>query len=387
MARRSFWFVWAFLFAAPVQAQDVALTIDAYLEALDPSWTMEAKAEVEALKLDALAAQRGAGPSFGLEAEQVDATQWTVWAGRTFALSGRPDAESAVATRQAEVAARQLQRAMAEYRLAAARDFLETAALGRKIQHVTERVQNLEQARHDIARRVEAGDAAAFDLDWVERELRNTLRDRAADQATYERHTRELGSRTGHSSVAPAEAPPWPCDVAAGEDTPDRVVLQGAAKVHAAEAEAARRGWRPDLDVMAGYTGEDAAQVHHGFVVGLTLNFPLWTVSDAVDAAQARAQGASHALTWYDRLRTSRIASLGAECHALAATVVEAQAGVAKTRLLQERARRGYAAGEVALMEWMNAEQGLLEDLVRVEELELERQKVALQLRALAQGF
>lgn len=384
MNNRRSWPLALVLFSATATAQP--LTLDQALQAVDgDSLAVEADQQaVQAVAAQADAAGRWSGPTVTAATEQVaDQSEWDVILSQPVSLVGRQAADAEVL--QARAAALKAQQGVSRADRKHAVALLFSQALYRQTQHQTLQIRaaQLREAEAAIRRRVQEGDAAQFDLDWVERERRNADRNAAIEALEAQRLRGELAAALGLDQVEPQPTKPPECDVAL-QPTPEQEAARLQDLALQRDAERAQKDVLPDLEVEAGWKMVDATTTEHGFTAALALNFPFWSAADAVDAVQAERVALQTQLRLTQRRQAAQIKTLQTTCQTWKTLVADAEAAVTHTRTLSERARNGFVAGEVSLLEWLNAEHAVVEDELATAQARHELEKTSFDIKRLS---
>lgn len=384
MIHRRLWPLAAILFSTPAAAE--SLSLEQALDAVDRDALVVAADEqaVDAMAAQAGPAERWAGPSVTASTEQVaDNAEWGVVLSQPISVVGRQaaDAEAIRAHATALKATQAVSRADRKHAVA----ILFSESLLRQAQQAVlqSRAAQLKEAETAIRRRVEAGDASQFDLDWVERERRNADHRATIEAIEAERLRGELAAWLGMETVEPQPTPDPECDT----------VLQPTAEHEAARQEdlalqrdavRAQKDAFPDLEVEAGWKMVSAETTEHGFTAAVGLNFPFWSAAKAVDAVEAKRVAIQTELKVVERRQTAQLKTLHTACMAWKELTTTTQAGVARTRTLSDRARNGFVAGEVSLLEWLNAEHAVVEDELAAAQARHELEKITFSLKRLS---
>lgn len=243
-------------------------------------------------------------------------------------------------------------------------------------------VARLGAARDVMRRREVAGDVSAYPRRRLERELRRAQAELARAQAERERAWYELLAFTG-----PLEGPEaWPrvrgellprpppaADIDARVPLrPEIRALGLEVEAAALEEEAADLAWVPQLGLIGGWRSvvvEDRRL--HGFVAGVSLSLPIF---DHGQGPSARAEALMKRTRAEAELTITRSTAEARAAHAAAtrlqraAETFEREAIPAAGELVR-MAERGYEAGELRLLELLDAHRAAADD--RLEALEL----------------
>lgn len=353
-----------FLWTPNVLAQ--ALTLDDVLTAVgNDATTHQARtASIAAETYSAQAQGRWDGPTLSAGLERVaDESEWSVTLAQAIELSGRSGRQQKAAMARANAHEASVEVASLDQELEAVEAFYEAVHLNERIALISARATKLTNAASTIQSRVDAGDASTFELEWIQRELRNTELDLGEAKAALELALGVLvsivpvdasGGVNGNLSVA--------CSVAEGKNTEARA-YERRIDAERTDIEVTQNAWIPGLEVEAGWKAISATNFEQGFIVGLGLSLPLWSAPNAaIDAAEARLVATQAELGVVERTRSHRLKSTKELCEKWVKIGTERETAVRLTQQLSDRASAGYAAGELTLIEWLNAEEGVLND-------------------------
>lgn len=360
------WFVMTSLclWSPGVLAQ--AITLDDVLNAVGNDATTN-QARTASIQAEAYSAQgqgRWDGPSLNTGLERVaDESEWSVTLAQAIELSGERGRKQEAAMARAKAHEASVGVDSLDQKLEAVEAFYDAIHHNERIALISARAAKLTNAASTIQRRVDAGDASTFELEWIQREVRNTELDLGEAKAALEL---ALG---GLVTIVPIDVSAGvdgnlnvTCSVAEGK-TPQADVYERRIEAQQAENEVAKNAWIPELEVEAGWKAISANDVEQGFIVGLGLSLPLWSAPhSAIDAAEARIVATQAELKVVERTRSQRLKSTRELCEKWVKIGTEREKAVRLTQQLSDRASAGYAAGELTLIEWLNAEEGVLND-------------------------
>lgn len=246
----------------------------------------------------------------------------------------------------------------------------------------------------DLGRRVAAGESAPYDRLRVQRELADigaqAARARGARDARRVHLARllDLAPQRAEALRARGElmpAPP-PADAsltAAVLRRPD--IAAAAARARAADLlrAAADRAWVPEPQLEAGYITADAPSGReHGFVAGVSLNLPLGARADAQrkQAQAMKLEADGHAQFAIHHV-TAEVLGLAHQIRALTRVAADYESqGIAAAAQLVETARLAYAAGELGILELIDAHRGLVEARLTLLEMAAEAREHDIEL-------
>lgn len=252
------------------------------------------------------------------------------------------------------------------------------------------RRDQLSAAHAALKRREQAGDASAFDVERMGRELRQVTLQLARELLEFDDALRAIEALVQTKGLTALDGTLAPSSCTNADRTSPRIEALSH-RVAAAElrVSAAGRGNAPELETHAGWavvTG--AGEVAQGFVAGIGLRIPFWGYGDFAENAartETRALAAEKALV--ERELTARASSASSRCTRFLELASQAENAVAATTQLVERAQAGYDAAELSLLELVDAQRALLDD--RLEQLTLvaSAREAELELRMMMGGW
>lgn len=253
--------------------------------------------------------------------------------------------------------------------------------LERRIEAQLGTLSELEQLETALLERVEAGETAAYDLERVRRELADLRADVATDQSELAAQRARLGGLIGDREQAsfttsgdllPGAVPEQAQLIAEVEQQPSLEAAETRQRAAKLRQRAARRWWVPEPTLSGGYRGAQIAEEHvPGFVAGIGLALPIFDRSrgerDAARASLVRARSRAELLE--SELR-AEIVGLATQTRRLRrATTDYQQHGESRARRVLETARTSYEAGEVGILELIDAHRGTLKSRLKALEL------------------
>lgn len=255
--------------------------------------------------------------------------------------------------------------------------------------------QRIGAALEVVARRERRGEAAQYDRTRLGRE--DTLADAKlqAAVAADARKRAELRTVLGvplPQSLVGLLLPPKPQPSARLQaGLANRQDLQALRlQLHAAtlEQKAASRWWVPDLRLDLGWKGTDLGEAGRtdGFVLGAALTLPLWNQS-AGYARSARGEAAVTQGTRELKQSAARHDLEAARAEALklrSVAVTFRTKSTKQNRDLLRMAERGYEAGELGLLELLDAYRGAAEDQMTALDMDLAARRAHVRLLRLA---
>lgn len=257
------------------------------------------------------------------------------------------------------------------------------AALERWVAHVAD-------ALSVVARREKRGDAAAYERKRLEREQTLAGGRLATEQAELEHDRTRLRAITGVASTSTVTGILLPPDDMPGSDAlrrrgasrPEFRALDLIVDATYIERRAAARWWVPDLRLELGLKAVsiDAGGRSDGYIAGLSFALPLWDRSrgDIVTAlGEARTARGRHALL--DEELTSQLEGMRAAALHLR-EVATAFEKTARSTDLVKLTTRGYEAGELTVLELLDAYRGEVEDEITALDMELAARRARIEL-------
>ena len=353
-----------FLWTPSVLAQ--ALTLDEVLSAVanDATINPARTASIQAENYSAQAQGRWDGPTLSAGLERVaDESEWSVTLAQAIELSGKSWRQQKAAVARAKAHEANVNVDSLDQKLEAVEAFYEAVHHNERIALISARAVKLTSAASTIQSRVDAGVASTFELEWIQRELRNTELDLGEARAALEL---ALGAL---SAIVPVDTAGGVdgnlnavCSIPEGKNA-EALVYEQRIAAEETDAEVTQNAWIPGLEVETGWKAVSSTEIEQGFIVGLGLSLPLWNApNSAVDAAEARIVATRAELTVLERTRNHRLNSTKDLCEKWVKIGLEREKAVGLTQQLSDRASAGYAAGELTLIEWLNAEEGVLND-------------------------
>lgn len=256
-----------------------------------------------------------------------------------------------------------------------------------RVRALTAWSQKIAAAAETAARLQAGGEVSGYDRRRLERELEGTEAALAAARGALVAAKRRLAALLGSQSLTdvtlqPSTAPAIPADdelSARIEQRPDAIAMSRRIDAATLELKAARRWFVPNVDLTAG-TKETEAE--NGSVVGAGIALPIFDRHQS-DELRARAE-----LALLTAQRTLLLARAGGEVHGLAAEARELRraAGAFRERALPTSQRltataeAAYRAGEVGILELLDAYRTALDADIQAAELEQRAREVEIEL-------
>ncbi|MEZ4458366.1 MAG: TolC family protein [bacterium] len=380
-------FVWTFV-TGDALAQPVTLAHVRAAVAEQADAVASAKDDIVAVQRDGQAKARWDDPVVLANVDRLgDDLEWTLGVRQTFPLTGTPSAQKLAGDADAKSLEASAQVQQRDLMFTALQLYLDALLEARRGELLAMRLNLMSDATQLVQSRVTAGDASAFELEWIERERRKLDLDVKASQVA-------LRTRLAHlSGLAPLDFSQGVHDefratCSSDLDAPleDEVFRREAAAAQAHQA-VVESEWLPAISVEAGWraaqtsTYESGDQLLQGFVIGLEVALPLWSGNDLRrDAAEARGAAVQTRQAIFQRQREARLTGLKHACEAAVVAKQERLAAAALSETLRARARTGYEAGELTLVEWLSADAAALEDQMSALEAEHHASSVSLEL-------
>lgn len=260
---------------------------------------------------------------------------------------------------------------------------LRVAALEKWTAHVGE-------ALSIVARREKGGEAAGYDRKRLEREAALAHGRLASARAELERARTQLRALMGADAaplaggalLPPDDPPPLAELRARGVRRPDLRALDLLVDASALEQKAAGRWWVPEPRLELGWKGVtfDMGGRSDGFIAGVSLALPLW---DHARGARVTALGEARAARGRHALRDLELATqlegLRIEAAQLRTVALDFEETATSADLLHMTSR-GYEAGELTVLELLDAYRGALEDEATAIDMELAARRARIEL-------
>lgn len=265
------------------------------------------------------------------------------------------------------------------------RVFYRVLVLQNRVEIRTEWVATMRDLEEDLVERVQAGESAPYELERLRKELADIDASLQVDRGELARQQAELA---GLISAAPATArvrasgellpatlPSYESLETAIEQRPEWGAAQKRVEAARLRDDSASRWWVPEPTLTGGYKGASIGDERfHGFVAGLSLALPVF------DRNQGERMAAEAALVRAESRRTLIEQRLSAEIRGLRQQVRRLKEGaqtyrvegVERAERVLEMGRQAYDAGEVGILELIDAYRGVVDSRLRVLELSAE---------------
>lgn len=371
---------------APVRSLDETEFL-AEVEAADPRMERLA-AEIDVASAEVAAEKVRANPSLSIDREEIfpDGGVATNYARLTWPLdvSGRRGRRIAAARTAVEAESADADASRFELVIESLAAFTETAYARLYVESLRAERDTLVRVVEVVGKRAGAGASSGYDLQRFELELA------AYDDLIASAETRLFEARSrlavligrpdelvDATSTLELPAAPAPLDELA------RSVLDGrgdyrAAKLRAESAgqraDAAARGWIPDLGLSAGFMSADLGDdTAIGYTIGLSFTLPIF---DRGGAAGARARAAKRVADADARILEARVPAAVRTRHATLTRRIEQAKAVITEQLsrledLLRSAETAYREGESSVVELLDAYETARD--TRLRDLELRR--------------
>lgn len=358
-------------------------------------WAELARAEGDVLRGEAEARGAWPNPEVSYTREQTFGIGGTgedyLTVGQTIDVAGRRGLRGDASTLRARAVEEEMDRTRQEWIAAVRRRFYEALHAALRRDALAAFRERIELALGSVIQREAAGDAARYDRRRLERELAIATVRMERAQAALEGASAALGAIVGvdtplapSGTLLPDEAPPLAASMARALGRTDLRALGMRASAAEREAEAAWRGWIPDVLLAVGWKGIDLGGGNRsdGFTATATLQIPLF---DRDEGAGHRAEAEGRAVRARAELRAIEVESdvrgLRAEVARLrSAALAFAARSEATTSELPAIADAAYAGGELGVLELLDAHRGAVDDVLTTLELELDARRAAISL-------
>ncbi len=326
-----------------------------------------AAAQARALASEATAVDRLPGPSAGAEFGQVTniETEIAVAVGQEIPLNGARGFEAEALRHEATAAKARGELVVQGYKAEVAEAFFEARYRQERLLVLADRITAVERSKAVLARREAAGDASRFEVERVAREVRRLQSVRATEEASLAAATGRLAALLQLESAVPTgPLAPDSCGGTAPE-SPQVAAMEADVQAAKTRGDGADSAWMPTLELEAAgvLLAESGGPFEPGYSVGLGLSFPFWSGSGPLrDAAEARAIAREAALRIEADQMKRQADTLAKQCSALLANSETIATAIPETQKLLQRAEAGYGAGELSLLELLDAQQAVLDE-------------------------
>lgn len=358
------------LTALPSAAVADELTIDAALAQVDDLASLQERVDAEEKALDSSseAASSWAGPSIGVDWRDVTEMEreLELTVGQAIPIDGAPAARARALREESKAAGLRGQARVQHYKAAVADTFYEALYRQKRLIVLQDRIDAVTRTRQVLRQREAAGDASQFEVERVDREVRRLQASMEREQADATAAAGELAALLANDSTADIVGTLAVEQCGGKEGRPPEVsALENEAEAERVRADQAGRSWWPTLEVQAGgvLSAPPGEAFNPGYKVGFGLAFPIWGgAAEIAEAAEARAAAIDARRALLSDQLQRRASVLSTRCSALMKTATELQAGIPRTEQLLKRAEAGYGAGELTLLELLDAQQAVLEE-------------------------
>jgi cobalt-zinc-cadmium efflux system outer membrane protein len=247
------------------------------------------------------------------------------------------------------------------------------------------------EALQAVQKREKRGDVAAYDRRRLEREQSVAAGRLATERAALGRARARLAALLDEKAPSSVTGPllpdadPAPLATlrASGARRPDLLALDQLGKAARDDGAAAGRWWVPDLRLDAGWKGVDlGASRSDGYVVGVTLALPIWDRSGGqAQTAAGEARSARGRRALLESELDGELSGARTEVVELRAAALDFRAqSAAHASELIRMSTVGYEAGELGLLELLDAYRGAAEDELTTLDLEHQARRARIDL-------
>lgn len=307
-------------------------------------------------------------------------------------LSGRTQADQALAQVDAALARASAARTQADVVESALRLFYRALALERRAELLARALEALEEARRVLAARAAEGDVAGYDAARlaVESELaRSHVSEAVLDAAAARGSLAAMLASQAPRALEGELAPSMPASLAAllaraQDRRADRAAVRSAEEAAARARSAASFAWVPMLELTGGYNRVfDAVAEGHGYVFVLSAAIPLF---DNGQQERDRSAVADSLMTSYreglDRQIAAEVRAARGQLVGLLAERERFATAVAEpVEIVVRASASGYREGERSVVELVDARRSATEAGQRTLALELAARLAELRLR------
>ncbi|TDT43919.1 outer membrane protein TolC [Halospina denitrificans] len=383
------------------------LTLDQALEkaASYQPLSRELAARVEGAEARKEQAGRWANPTFEVSQESVDAGGATTTE-RIYSLSQQFDfsGQKGLEARAAQVEAAGIRygndwRRLGHRGLVRSR-FYATLLEQRRVKALRDALERMEEVVAMVKERRQADDISGYDQSRVEREragLRARL-DQANAALQYRRESLHvlLGTNEEHSGqrlageLQPDVSAPLQTYMDRLDQRPDLKRLEASAESSELAQRAASRAWVPDPTVGVGLNRvEQPGADGGGLLLSVSLPLPVFNQGQA-EAAEAAARGNEAEARRLRQLQEARarVRGLWRKTRSLIQSIETFRSeALARSRELTEFAESSYSAGEIGILELLDAYSGHLDARLRALEMAHEARVAAIELHQSSGGW
>ncbi len=288
-------------------------------------------------------------------------------------LNGEPGARrtalehlSRAAHWSAEVKAQELKQDVAD-------TFFEAVYRRQRLVVLQERLDAVQKTLKNLEQREAGGEASKFDVARLKQAVVRLTRAMEREAIEEEVARRTLGIFLNIETPAAVDG-----TLAVGtcggstQTTPAMKSLEAQAESAITEAEQTDKFWVPSLEVGAGYVGFDGEEAWgHGVILGLTLGLPLWRNGDfARDEHEGRHITLRSEVDLLKLRQKQAAETLSFTCQKMAENAQKLEVDLEGSKDIVRQAQAGYNAGEVGVLELLDAERGVLRDRLGLLEIE-----------------
>lgn len=271
--------------------------------------------------------------------------------------------------------------------------FYRVLALQRRIETRTAWIDQMELVEQKLVQRAEAGESAPYDVERLRREIADVHAESASDRAELAGAKAQLVGLMGmnlsqsnlrvEGELLPTELLDKKTLRRAVANRPELAAATERSNAAQLDIDAASRWWIPELILRGGYKSVDIGpQRFHGFVAGIALDIPLFNRAEGermeAKAAHIRAKSRSELLKQQlqaDVLEASKKVRMLAE----AANTYRTES-VERAQNNAMIAQQSYEAGEVGILELIDAYDGVVGSRLRLQKMTAEARYYQIEL-------
>jgi cobalt-zinc-cadmium efflux system outer membrane protein len=273
------------------------------------------------------------------------------------------------------------------------RVFYRVLLLQNRVEARAEWIDKVSDLEEDLRERVQAGESAPYELERLRKELADITASLQVDRGELARQQAELAGLIGEApattplhvsgELLPAAMPSDEAQQESIEQRPQLVAAQRRVEAARLRDTAASRWWVPEPALTGGYKGASIGDERfHGFVAGLSLALPVFDRNQgqrlAAEAAVVRAQSRKELL---ERRLSAEVSGLTLQVRRLqVATQTYRTEGVERAERVLVMGRQAYDAGEVGILELIDAYRGTVDARLRALELASETRRRHIEL-------
>ncbi|TDP63643.1 cobalt-zinc-cadmium efflux system outer membrane protein [Bradymonas sediminis] len=263
--------------------------------------------------------------------------------------------------------------------------FYRVLALQQRVEMRSAWIEQMREVEQKLVQRAQAGESAPYDVERLRREIADVRADAASERAELAGARAQLAGLVGIDSaqntlrvegeLLPAKLPD---DEALRRAVAGRPELAAASERGAAaqlSIDAASRWWIPELILRGGYKSVDVGtQRFHGFVAGVALDIPLFdrAAGERMEAEAALVSAKSRRALLKQQIQADASEASSKVRMLSAAADTYRTAGVERAQKNATLAQQSYDAGEVGILELIDAYHGVVGSRLRLQEMAAE---------------